>query len=53
MKKFEFFISTTYCKKCGALFAIPRKKAYKRKEGHIKHLYCVHCGKRTPHIERI
>ena len=30
---------------------VPRKEDRKRERNHIKHMYCVHCKKKTPHRE--
>ncbi len=40
------------CEECGQE-GIPliRPQAHLREKNHIKHLYCVHCKKRTPHRE--
>lgn len=53
MGKFAFYISDLHCQNCGALFSLPRRKKERRKSNHIKHIYCIHCGKRTPHIENL
>lgn len=39
------------CDKCGRIFTIQRKDSRNKAAGHIKHLWCITCGKRTPHVE--
>jgi predicted RNA-binding Zn-ribbon protein involved in translation (DUF1610 family) len=39
------------CAKCGKEQTIRRKKSNLHKKGHVKHLFCVECGKRTKHTE--
>lgn len=51
MKKQVFVISNLICTECGNNFKLPRKRAKKREEGHIKHLHCVKCNKTTAHVE--
>lgn len=41
------------CAECGSVFPIQRRASRLRKKGHIKHLWCVACGARTAHVERI
>lgn len=41
-----------YCMKCGKKgIPLPRNKGRVRKENHIKHLWCLNCRERTPHME--
>lgn len=39
------------CEVCGNEQTIRRKASKKKKRGHIKHLWCVKCNKKTPHVE--
>ena len=39
------------CLECGSIMMIHRKMSNLKKVGHIKHLYCIDCDKRTPHYE--
>lgn len=39
------------CVKCGRVETIQRKGGRDKAVGHIKHLWCVSCRKRTPHVE--
>ncbi len=39
------------CTKCGRVVTIPRKASRNKSAGHIKHLWCTNCRKRTPHEE--
>jgi len=45
-------IKEFYCSGCGNIFPLPKSNIYKRRSGHIKHIFCVYCGKIMPHIER-
>ena len=38
------------CSSCVNIFPIWRKRSYKEKN-HVKHLWCHHCLRQTPHIE--
>jgi len=41
-----------YCTECGKKgIPLPRQKGRAREKGHIKHMWCVNCRKRTAHIE--
>lgn len=41
-----------YCMKCGKKgIPLPRNKGNAKEENHIKHLWCVNCRERTPHLE--
>ena len=51
MRKQVMVYSKLNCKECGNYFMVPRKRAKRREEGHIKDLYCVKCKKTTKHIE--
>lgn len=44
MKGGAMYYSSLICNKCGLIMTIPRYKCDKRKEGHIKTMYCVKCG---------
>ena len=50
-KKSKRFYSTLICKECGLRMTIPRKACSKRKEGHIKTMYCGICKKKTDFVE--
>lgn len=39
------------CQACGSRYVVYRKKGRLRPRGHIKHLWCIVCKERTPHIE--
>lgn len=40
------------CTRCGSRgIAVPRTKNRLREEGHLKKLYCVHCGRTVNHAE--
>ena len=45
------FYSTLICQSCGLKMTIPRPRAQKRKEGHIKTMYCAKCKKTRDFIE--
>lgn len=52
MRKQSYTISRFVCQQCGNEgIPIPRKMRKQREKGHIKHLYCIYCKKRTPHKE--
>lgn len=51
MKKQVYVISNLVCEECGSSFKLPRKRAKRREEGHIKHMHCVKCNKVTAHVE--
>ena len=38
------YYSTLTCSVCGLKMTIPRPRSKKRKEGHIKTMYCAKCG---------
>lgn len=40
------------CEECGHVFPIARKMGKTKKEGHIKHLWCIQCKAETGHIEQ-
>lgn len=44
-------LSTLICPKCGLRLEIPRRVDRRRKEGHIKDIYCIKCGKMQKFIE--
>ena len=46
-------ISELKCQECGELMYVPRFKGRKRKDGHIKTMYCWKCKKITQHTESI
>ena len=45
-KRSKRFYSTLICKECGLRMTIPRKACSRRKEGHIKTMYCAICKKK-------
>ena len=51
MKRQKMFYSSLICKECGNVFKVPRKRANKREEGHIKDIYCIKCCKTTKRVE--
>lgn len=51
MQANRFEISQFKCKECGSMFPLPRAKARKRKEGHIKDLWCPFCKQKVKTIE--
>lgn len=51
MRKQMTVKSKLICEECGNVFIIPRPRAKKREEGHIKHMNCPKCQKVTAHIE--
>lgn len=46
-----YIYSTLICKECGLRVTIPRPKSFRRKEGHIKTMYCARCGQDSDHVE--
>lgn len=45
-------ISRFFCCECGQEgIPIFRKPSCKRERGHLKNLFCVHCGRETNHVE--
>lgn len=44
--------STFTCPDCGAEYTLARKESSKRKNGHIKDLYCPFCKRVTKHVEK-
>lgn len=51
MRESRYEISNFVCPECGTEFPIPRQKAKRRPEGHIKDLWCPHCKKTQKMIE--
>lgn len=47
MKKQVMVYSNLTCTECDTDLKLPRKRAKKRVEGHIKHMYCPTCYKTT------
>lgn len=45
--------SKLICEECGAIMQIPRKRGQRREKGHIKHMYCYKCKKKTAFIEGV
>lgn len=48
-KKRGYSISDFQCIRCGAIIPLPRLRM--REYEHIKDIWCVHCKKRTKHVE--
>ena len=45
-------INEFYCTECGQKgIPIPRCKGNLRNSGHLKKIFCIHCGKETNHVE--
>lgn len=41
-----------YCTQCGSRgIPVVRKKGAEREAGHLKKLFCLHCGCETNHVE--
>ena len=40
------------CTKCGSVYPMWRNSGWRRKEDHIKHLYCFKCQETTAHSEQ-
>lgn len=52
MKRNNFQISDFYCTECGKQgVSLPRCTGERRKGGHLKKLYCLHCQKETNFVE--
>lgn len=51
MRTNKFEISEFVCQECGKSFPLPRAKARRRKEGHVKDLWCPFCQKEVKTIE--
>lgn len=49
--KTKCFYSTLICKTCGLKMTIPRPRGRKRREGHIKTMYCAKCMQKRDFIE--
>lgn len=48
----KIIISNMYCTKCGRRGVdIPRLPGQQRESGHLKKLFCLHCGEETNHAE--
>ncbi len=48
----DFAVSDMYCTKCGGKgLPVPRKAGQYREPGHLKKLYCIHCGRVWNHVE--
>ena len=39
------------CPECGNVFWVWRKSNARRRDGHLKLLFCTTCGKRTNHVQ--
>jgi len=52
MGKHSVTMSDFYCVHCGkAGLPVWRRKGGARKDGHLKTLFCIFCGKETNHVE--
>ena len=51
MKRSSHVVQTKLVCGCGEVFTIFRKKGRQRRDGHIKHLWCIRCKARTAHTE--
>ncbi len=48
----DFAISRMFCCNCGKEgVPITRRPGHYREAGHLKKLYCIHCGKDWNHVE--
>lgn len=48
----KIIINDFYCVLCGNKgIPIPRRGGAEREAGHLKKLFCLHCGKETNHCE--
>lgn len=45
------FYSSLICTECGLVMTIPRPRSQRRKEGHIKTMYCAVCKDKRDFIE--
>lgn len=45
------YYSTLICQACGLKMTIPRPKGKRRKEGHIKTMYCAMCKDKRDFVE--
>lgn len=51
-KRENFSISDFYCTACGSRgLSLPRKGSKCKEPGHLKRIYCIHCGKEWNHAE--
>ena len=51
MNKNKYSISRFECPDCGSNMFVPRQKSRKRKNGHVKDLYCPNCKEEKKMIE--
>ena len=51
VKRSKRFYSSLICPTCGLVMTIPRRASRKRKEGHIKTMYCGICKDTRDFIE--
>lgn len=52
MKNNNISISRMFCCKCGnENIPIMRRGGHYREPGHLKKIYCIHCGKEWNHVE--
>jgi hypothetical protein len=47
----QTMISRLRCSRCGSVFPIHRQWSNRRKNGHVKTVWCVRCKARTQHLE--
>lgn len=45
------YYSSLYCTECGLRMTIPRYRGSKRKEGHIKTMWCANCNDMRDFVE--
>lgn len=50
-RKKKTILSNLRCAECQNVTILPRPKGRKRKDGHVKHMWCFKCKKETAHEE--
>ena len=45
------YVTHLSCMECGTITPIVRRKCKQRTQGHIKHLWCYRCRRKTAHYE--
>lgn len=50
-KRSKRVLSTLTCPVCSLKLEIPRRVSQKRKERHLKNIYCIRCGKVQKFVE--
>lgn len=51
MRKRPMTYRDYFCQECGLRLTVPRPVGRLRGEGHVKHMYCVSCGKTRGFVE--